>query len=89
MGIIAFLILGAIVGWLAAAVMGRREGVLGSMIIGIVGAFLGSILSYWTTGADRAYLAFSWSGLFWSFIGAIVLVAILNALQRPRHTHTY
>lgn len=89
MGIIAFLILGAIVGWLAAAVMGRHEGILGSIVIGIVGAFLGSILSYWITGADRAYLAFSWGGLFWSFIGAIILVAILNAMQRPHHTPTY
>lgn len=83
MGIIVFLILGAIVGAVAAALLGRREGIFASVIIGIIGSFIGSLVSYWVTGTDRAYLAFSWSGLFWSFIGALILVAILNAL-RPR-----
>jgi len=36
------------------------------------------------TGGDHAVLAFSWSGLFWSLIGAIILVAILNAFRSPR-----
>jgi len=87
MGIIEILVVGALVGWLAAAIMGRREGILGSMGIGIVGAAIGSVLSSVITGASNTYLAFSLSGILWSFIGALILSALLNAFQRRGH-HT-
>lgn len=86
MSIIVMIILGGIIGWLAAALMGRREGAIASIIIGIIGSFLGGFISRLFTGSDNAYLAFSWAGLFWSFIGAIILVAILNAVRKPRRT---
>jgi len=85
MSIIVFLILGALVGWIASEVMGRHEGILASIVIGIVGSFIGSWISELFTGSDRSYLSLSWVGLFWSFIGAVVLVAILNAVRRPHH----
>ena len=70
--------------------MGRDEGVLASIVIGVIGAFIGSILSSLLTGSDRAFLAFSVSGLLWSLIGAIILVAIMNAFSgRRHHTTTY
>lgn len=84
MSIIVMLILGAIIGWLASAIVGRDEGLVASIIIGIVGSFIGGFISMLFTGGDNAVLAFSWSGLFWSLIGAIVLVAILNAIRTPR-----
>ncbi len=79
MGIIIFLVMGAIVGWLAAAIMGRHEGLVGSIVIGIVGSLIGSIVSGIFVGSDQAYLAFSWTGFFWSLLGAVILVALLNA----------
>jgi uncharacterized membrane protein YeaQ/YmgE (transglycosylase-associated protein family) len=85
MGIIVFLILGALVGWAASSMMGREEGVIMSIIIGIVGSFIGSLVSQLFTGADYSFLALSWVGLFWSFIGAVILVAIVNAISRPHH----
>ena len=87
MSIIAMLIIGGVVGWLAARLLGREEGVLASIVIGIVGSFIGSIVSQFITGSDRSYLALSWSGFFWSLIGALILVAIMNAISHPRH-HT-
>jgi uncharacterized membrane protein YeaQ/YmgE (transglycosylase-associated protein family) len=72
---------GGIVGWLASQVAGRNEGFIASILIGIVGSFIGSFISNMLTGADRAFLAFSWMGMFWSFIGALVLVIIMNAIQ--------
>ena len=87
MSIIVAIILGGIVGWIASRMMGREEGLFSSIIIGVIGSFIGSILSSLFTGSDRAFLAFSWMGLFWSLIGAIILVAIINAISRPRH-HT-
>jgi uncharacterized membrane protein YeaQ/YmgE (transglycosylase-associated protein family) len=85
MGVIVFLILGGLVGWAASSMMGRENGVIMNIIIGIVGSFVGSLISELFTGADRSFLALSWMGLFWSFIGAAVLVAIVNAITRPHH----
>jgi uncharacterized membrane protein YeaQ/YmgE (transglycosylase-associated protein family) len=88
MSLIVALILGAIIGWLAGKLLGRNEGVIASIVIGIIGSLIGSWISMLFTGSDRAYLSFSWSGLFWSFIGAVVLVAILNAFRRPHNRTT-
>lgn len=85
MGIIVFLILGGLVGWIASSILGRDDGVVMNIIIGIVGSFIGSLISELFTGADLSFLALSWVGLFWSFIGAVVLVAIVNAVSRPHH----
>lgn len=81
MGLIIWLVLGALVGWLASKIMGREEGLLMSIIIGVVGSFLGSFVSRLFTGSDQSYLAFSVRGLIWSLVGAIILVAIVNAVQ--------
>ena len=86
MSLIVALILGGLVGWIAAAIMGRDEGVFMSILIGVVGSVIGGWVSTLFTGGDRAYLTFSWSGLFWSFVGSVILVAILNAVQGRHHT---
>ena len=85
MSIIVTLIVGGIVGWLAAQILGRREGLFGSIVIGIVGSFIGSFVSQLFTGSDRSYLAFAWSGFIWSLVGALILVAILNVVTKQRH----
>lgn len=85
MSLIIAIIVGAIIGWLAAAVAGRNEGLVGSAVIGIVGAIIGGFLSQLFTGGHHAYWSFTWSGIVWSFIGALILSVILNATQhRPR-----
>lgn len=86
MTILTVLIVGGIVGWLAGRVMGRDEGIFASILIGVIGSFIGSFISTAFTGSDRSYLAFSWSGFFWSLVGAIILVAIMNAMTRHHHT---
>jgi uncharacterized membrane protein YeaQ/YmgE (transglycosylase-associated protein family) len=68
-------------------IMGREEGLFASIVIGIIGSFIGGFISSLLTGSDKSFLAFSWMGLFWSLIGSIVLVAIMNAVSHPRH-HT-
>jgi len=85
MGLIIFILLGAFIGWLASRLLGRDSGLVMSIVIGIVGSFLGSYVSRFFTGSDGSFLAFDWSGLFWSLIGAVILVAILNALTGRRH----
>lgn len=87
MSIIVAIILGGLVGYLASRLMGRQEGILMSVIIGIIGSFIGGFVSKLITGSDKSFLAFSWMGLFWSLIGSVILVAILNAISHPRR-HT-
>lgn len=87
MSLVAMLILGGIVGWIAAAIMGRDEGVIASIVIGIVGSVIGGFLSTVFTGGNQAVLAFTWSGLLWSLIGAVILVAIMNAITGSHRRH--
>ena len=86
MSIIVLIVLGGVVGWLASQLMGRDEGVIGSIVIGIIGSFIGSLLSQ-LMSSGTSWLSLSWSSFLWSLIGSVVLVALLNALSRPRH-HT-
>ncbi len=85
MSLLIYIILGGIVGYVAARLLGREEGILASIIIGIVGSFIGGYVSRLFTGGDQSFLAFSTIGLFWSVIGSLILVAILNAVRKPRH----
>lgn len=85
MSIILFIIIGGIIGWLASAIMGRGEGVLASIVIGIVGAFIGGFLSTLFTGGSASYTSLTLGGILWSLVGSVILVALLNAFTRTRH----
>lgn len=84
MSVVVLLVLGGLVGWLAAKLLGREEGLLASIVIGVVGSFIGGFISRLFVGSDQSYLAFSWNGLFWSLVGALALVALMNVVRRPR-----
>ena len=45
MGIIAWIVLGAIAGWITNMIMGGKEGVIATIILGIVGAVVGGWLA--------------------------------------------
>ncbi|MDQ5982389.1 MAG: hypothetical protein QG549_386 [Patescibacteria group bacterium] len=85
MSLIIALLIGGLVGWLANRVTGREDGIIMTVIIGVIGSLIGSFVSSVIVGTDLANLAFSWSGIFWSFVGALVLVFILNFFQRGSH----
>ena len=87
MSIIVVLIVGGLVGYVAALMLGRHEGLLSSILIGIVGSFIGSLISTLFSGSDQSYLSFSWVGVFWSLVGSLVLVALMNAFSARSHHH--
>lgn len=90
MSIVVALIIGGIIGWLGAALTGRREGILGSIAIGIVGSLIGGLLASLFSSSMHSYASFTWSGFLWSLIGAIILSAILNTVQHhPHHGSRY
>ena len=88
MTFISWLIIGGILGWLASIVMGRNDqmGIILNIVVGIVGAFLGGLLlaPLFGTGTINQN-DFSIGSLLVSFLGAIILLAIVNFFRRRRH----
>lgn len=79
MNIILFLIIGAVIGWLAGTLMkGRGFGLLGNIVVGVVGSFLGGFLF--------SLLGITWGGtlgaLGTALIGAIVLLWIVGLFKK-------
>jgi uncharacterized membrane protein YeaQ/YmgE (transglycosylase-associated protein family) len=83
MGWLAWLIVGALAGWLASIVMRTNgsQGLLLDIIVGIIGAFIGGFL-FNIIGAPGVTGFNIWS-VFVAFIGAIVLLGILRMFSRP------
>jgi uncharacterized membrane protein YeaQ/YmgE (transglycosylase-associated protein family) len=83
MGIIAWIVLGAIAGFIANALMGNREGLLMTIVLGIVGAVVGGWLAGTVLGiADVTGI--NPTSIVVSVIGAVIVVAVFQALQRRR-----
>lgn len=85
MGLIILIIVGGILGWLASIVMRTdgQQGIFLNVIVGIVGALLaGFILNPLLGGGNIMAGDFSASSLLVSFIGAVVLLAIVNLVRR-------
>ena len=81
-GVIAWLVVGLIAGWLAGQVMkGGGYGVVGYIVLGIIGAFVGGFLLTVLGIGGSAGLVGS---IVVAFIGAVVLIAILRALSPAR-----
>jgi uncharacterized membrane protein YeaQ/YmgE (transglycosylase-associated protein family) len=85
MNFIIWIVVGGILGWLASLVMrtDAQQGLLLNVIVGIVGALLGGWLlaPLFGTGTINQN-DFSISSLLVSFLGAVVLLAIVNLLRR-------
>jgi uncharacterized membrane protein YeaQ/YmgE (transglycosylase-associated protein family) len=83
---ILWLLFGALVGWLASIVMhtNAQQGMLLNIVVGIVGAFLGGFLFnlLGIGGATINNNNFSLSSLLVSFVGAVVLLGIINLFRR-------
>ncbi len=80
---ILWLVVGGIIGWLASMLMHHPEGMVMNIIVGIVGAFLGGLLLAPLFGTSTINQNnFSLPGLLISFVGAVILLAILNFFRR-------
>ena len=86
MGIIIAIVIGGIAGWLASMVMGRDAsmGIFWNIIVGIIGGVLGNWLGHLLLGVGDPITEFSVGNLVTAFIGAVILLGILNLIQRGR-----
>lgn len=85
LGWIIYLVIGGIVGWLASMVMRRDAsmGLLLNVVVGVIGALIGGWVGG-MLGVGRAGDLTSIPGFLMAIVGAVVLLAIVNMVQRGR-----
>ena len=83
MNLILWLLFGALVGWLASIVMrtNGQQGTLLNIVVGIIGAMIGGFLLGGNTINQNN---FNLTALLVSFVGAVILLAIVNLVRRGR-----
>jgi uncharacterized membrane protein YeaQ/YmgE (transglycosylase-associated protein family) len=81
MGLIVWLVVGGIIGWLASIIMrtDAQQGIFLNIIVGIVGAFIGGLI--FSGGSINSNGLTLYSFLV-SLLGAVVLLAIVNLFRR-------
>ena len=85
MNFIIWLIVGGVIGWLASLVMKTdgQQGIILNVVVGIVGAMLGGWLISPMVGAGTINQDnFSLPALLVSFVGAAILLAVVNLVRR-------
>lgn len=85
MGWIIALVVGGIAGWLASLVMNRDAsmGIFWNIVVGCVGSVIGNLIAGFV-GISGSVQEFSITGLIIAVIGAIVLLGIVNLIQRGK-----
>lgn len=85
MEIIAWIIFGAIVGWIASIIMrtNEQQGMVGNIIVGIIGAFIGGFIMN-AFGAEVS--GFNLASLLVAILGAMILIFIMKLFSRGGDT---
>ena len=81
MGLLIWLVIGGVVGWLASMVMrtDARQGALLNVVVGVVGAVIAGLIFGGTASINNAV---SMQSFLLSLVGAIVLLAVVNLVRR-------
>ncbi len=79
MGIIAWIVIGLIAGWLAHVILGGRGGIFGNIAVGLVGAIVGGFLF---SKLQLEVMPDFWGNLITATIGAVVFLLIWRAIRR-------
>jgi len=85
MGILAWIVVGLIAGWLASRVMrGGGYGLIGDIVVGVVGALIGGFLASTLLKMPNAVNGINVTSILVAFIGAVILLATLRAVGGRR-----
>jgi len=85
MGILAWIIIGGIAGWLASLIVhGTGLGLLGDIIVGIVGGFIGGLV--FSLFGSSGFTGFNLWSLIVAFVGAVILLLIVKVVNDRRVT---
>ena len=80
-GLLIWLIIGGVVGWLAGLIMRDNNGIIINIIVGIVGAFIGGLIF---SGGEINNAPLTVYSFLVSLVGAVILLAIVNLIRRGR-----
>jgi uncharacterized membrane protein YeaQ/YmgE (transglycosylase-associated protein family) len=80
MGMLGWIILGGLAGWIASALTGSRDGCVMYIVIGIVGALVGGFAFSLLGGAGVT--GFNLWSLFVAVVGAIILILVVRAFRK-------
>ncbi len=85
MGLLAWIVVGLVAGWLASRVMkGRGSGLVGDLVLGVVGALLGGFLASTLLKMPDAVNGINVTSILVAFVGAVILIALLRAVSGRR-----
>ncbi len=81
MGIILWLIVGGVIGWLASIIMRTdgQQGIILNIVVGVIGAFIGGLL---INGGSINNAGLTIQSFLVSLLGAVILLAIVNLIRR-------
>ncbi len=83
MGIISWIVVGVIAGWLAGQVMkGGGFGCIGDMVVGVIGGLIGGWLASVLFHMPDAVNGINIGSILVAFLGAVVLLGILHFFKR-------
>lgn len=80
LGIIGWIVIGIVAGWLAEQVMGRNHGLLTNLIVGVVGALLGGFIAGNLLNIPVG--GFNLVTLLVAFLGACLLLFLVGLVKR-------
>jgi uncharacterized membrane protein YeaQ/YmgE (transglycosylase-associated protein family) len=82
MGLLSWIVVGAIAGWLSGQVMkGRGFGLLGDIIVGVVGGLVGGWLATQLFKVSNPINGFNLESILVAFVGAIVVIVVVRMLR--------
>jgi uncharacterized membrane protein YeaQ/YmgE (transglycosylase-associated protein family) len=79
MGVIAWIVIGLVAGWLATQILGGSGGLLRNLAVGLIGAIVGGFLF---SKLNLQVMPDFWGNLITATIGAIVFLLIWRAIRR-------
>ncbi len=84
MSIIGWVVLGAVAGWLASIITKRNEqmGCIANIVAGVIGALVGGFV--FSLFGGQGVTGFNIPSLLVAFVGAVIVLAIWNAISSRR-----
>lgn len=84
MGIISWIVLGGLAGWVASIIMKKNSsmGLFANIIVGVIGAFIGGFIMNYFGGWDIS--GFNITSFLVALLGSIVLLAVINLVKRGK-----
>lgn len=85
LSILSWIVFGALAGWVASILMGtnRRQGCIGNIVVGILGALIGGFLLHLLTGRTITG-AWRLDSFLVAVVGAVILLAVTGWFRRRR-----